>query len=314
MLKEPDDFKLVEEVESEYDADLLLYIGPIARPTDDFVIDEIAKKKRRKNALLILATLGGNPHAAYRITRALQLHYSCEKGSGNGKVMVYVNSVCASAGTLMAMGAEELILSDHAELGPIDIQLNKTDEVGERMSGLTPVQAVEYLQQESQSMFADHFNSARNQGFGTTTAAKIAADLTVGLLGQLYQQIDPIKVAENFRSLRISQEYANRIAANMQPEAIQRLVHYYPTHDFVIDPQEARSLFEKVVSAKPALSRLGEILKVNFDLFLCASRPNFCYLSQQLPVSPTTPTEAGEINQPPTDASNNDRSEPGEEG
>lgn len=42
----------------------------------------------------------------------------------------------------MCLGADKLIMSGNGELGPIDVQLFKQHEVGERESGLTPIQAM----------------------------------------------------------------------------------------------------------------------------------------------------------------------------
>jgi len=98
---------VAEQVSADYDdADVLIYIGPVHRPKDDVIIDACAEKKSRTNALLYIATFGGDPDAAYRITRALQRHYCSPHcyGDGSGELIVFVDSVCASAGTLIALG------------------------------------------------------------------------------------------------------------------------------------------------------------------------------------------------------------------
>ena len=51
----------------------------------------------------------------------------------------YVDTVCKSAGTILALGADVIIMSQYAELGPIDVQLQKEDEVGESTSGLVGI-------------------------------------------------------------------------------------------------------------------------------------------------------------------------------
>jgi hypothetical protein len=101
------------------DADVLVYKGDIERPHDARLIDLTAGRERRKNVLFFITTRGGDLNAAFRIARCLR----------------------RSAGTLVVLGADELVMFDHAELGPLDVQLWKDDELGERSSGLTPTQA-----------------------------------------------------------------------------------------------------------------------------------------------------------------------------
>jgi len=157
-MKTEDDLDvLTQKVEKKYDADLLVYFGPVVRKYDDFLIDLCKSRDRKKNVLLLLTTFGGDAHAAYRIARCLKQCYSSKAslhGSKTiGQVIIYVPSICASAGTLITLAADKLILSDHSELGPLDVQIRKPDEVGERTSGLTPIQALNYLEKETRKFF-----------------------------------------------------------------------------------------------------------------------------------------------------------------
>ena len=82
-------------------------------------------------------------------------------------------------------------------------------------------------------------------------AAEISSGLTVGLLGPLYQQLDPIRLGEVERSLKISGDYTERLtshqsSSNLKEGAVARLLGSYPSHGFVIDTKEARELFKRV--------------------------------------------------------------------
>ena len=105
--------RLSSEVGKTYDADVILYSGDI----EDFTVDNlirIAKRSdRSKNVVLMLATRGGSPDAAYRMARCLQLQYE--------KFVIYIYGTCKSAGTIVAIGAHEIILSDFGEFGPLDV-------------------------------------------------------------------------------------------------------------------------------------------------------------------------------------------------
>lgn len=64
---------------------------------------------------LILHTPGGLVLASVQIARALARH--------RGKVTVFVPHYAMSGGTLIALAADEIVMSEHAALGPVDPQL-----------------------------------------------------------------------------------------------------------------------------------------------------------------------------------------------
>jgi ClpP class serine protease len=111
------------------DTDIVLFNSGIERVRDRHAIKVLTERKKRKNVLLLLVTEGGDPDAAYRIARCLQDRYK--------KFSVLVAGYCKSAGTLLALGANELIFSENGELGPLDVQMEKKDELWEQESGLT---------------------------------------------------------------------------------------------------------------------------------------------------------------------------------
>lgn len=90
-------------------------------------------------------------------------------------------------------------------------------------------------------------------------AADLASPMTIGLLAPLYRQMDPIRLAEVQRQVRVISDYGERIAkSNLKPGGLKRLLADYPSHDFVIDRSEIEELFEKVEEPTPELSRLYE--------------------------------------------------------
>jgi ClpP class serine protease len=66
---------------------------------------------------LILHTPGGLVLAALQIAKAIRKH--------QGKVSVFVPHYAMSGGTLIALAANEIIMSEHSVLGPVDPQLGK---------------------------------------------------------------------------------------------------------------------------------------------------------------------------------------------
>ncbi|MGD9764993.1 MAG: ATP-dependent Clp protease proteolytic subunit, partial [Candidatus Binatia bacterium] len=66
---------------------------------------------------IVLHTPGGLVLAALQIARAVQNH--------KGKVTVFVPHYAMSGGTLIALAADEIVMSPHAVLGPVDPQLGQ---------------------------------------------------------------------------------------------------------------------------------------------------------------------------------------------
>jgi len=66
---------------------------------------------------LVLHTPGGLVLAATQIARAINRR--------KGKVTVYVPHYAMSGGTLIALAADEIVMSEHAVLGPVDPQLGQ---------------------------------------------------------------------------------------------------------------------------------------------------------------------------------------------
>ncbi|HPZ92562.1 MAG TPA: ATP-dependent Clp protease proteolytic subunit [Bacillota bacterium] len=92
---------------------------PISRHIDIEDSEHILRAIRRtpKNVPIdiILHTPGGLVLAAEQIARALASH--------EAKVTVFVPHYAMSGGTLLALAADEIIMDEHAVLGPIDPQL-----------------------------------------------------------------------------------------------------------------------------------------------------------------------------------------------
>jgi hypothetical protein len=277
---------LIKEISDELDADIFTYVGAIDRPQDDRFITRVKNFKRRPNVLLLLTTLGGDPNAAYRIARCLQSEYETVEqkvdeattAPAKGKFYIFVDSRCKSAGTILATGANTLFMSDYAELGPIDVQLRKGDEVGERSSSLTPMHAIESLRDLSIKYFEDCFKELRfNQEllFATKAASEIASKMSTSLFGTIFSQIDPMRVAEFDRAMRIASEYGERLGKeNLLEGGLNRLVAAYPTHGFVIDRTEAKEIFKSVQKPSEKLAGLGMISRANWEpKYLLADSP-----------------------------------------
>lgn len=230
---------VIEQVSLKLNSDIYLYSGILDKDGADRFILAAEENKSKENVILILTTHGGHADAAYRIARYLKRTY--------GKFALYVFGQCKSAGTLLALGADEIVMSCLGELGPLDVQIFKRDELLFRNSGLDISEALESINGYAFSIFQKQFLEIirRSSGIITTkTAGEIASAITTGLLAPIAGQLDPLRIGEMQRAIRVASDYAERL--NTNHITIKKLVEGYPSHSFVIDFDEAKSLFQNV--------------------------------------------------------------------
>ncbi len=234
--------------------DIFLLSGELSGSLDDDLRNLLDQSQRNTTAFLILATDGGDPHLAYRLARQF--------GRAYDRFVIYVDGPCFSAGTLLAIGAHALRLTDRAQMGPMDIQLRKPDELGEMSSGLTTTRALDSLRREAFGTFENYLYKLKRSSGGQITlktAMEVAATLTVGLFQPIYAQFDPTKLGEIEMKTQITHKYGERLDAeidNLKLNALARLVGDYPSHDFVIDREEAEGLFFDVEKPEPPMTVL----------------------------------------------------------
>lgn len=226
----------------DFPFDVIIYYGDINREGYEAVTKTCIEQKLHDEAYLVLATYGGDPHAGFRIARCLRHHY--------GKFKILIPDHCKSAGTLVAIGADEIIIADRGELGPLDIQISKPDELLEQSSGMDIPQALDFLKQQTKATLSDLLWEIRvNRRLSTKVAAELASKMTSAMFHPIYAQIDPIKLGETSRANAIGFEYGKRldlVADNLKPGSLVKLITHYPSHSFVIDRKEACDLFERV--------------------------------------------------------------------
>lgn len=245
----------IKTISETLNADLLIYSGDIEEEDADQVIKIVQEKtEKRDNLVLVLATYGGDPDAAFRIARFLQNTYE--------KFTLFVFGYCKSAGTLVAIGADEIVMSDLAELGPLDIQVTKDDDLVRRSSGLDLQKALTVLSQQGFQVFQQHFIATTVSSGGvvtTKTAADIASSIAVGLLAPIASQIEPLRLGEVYRSMDVAYEYGIRLNPNLK-KTVKKLITDYPSHGFVIDRKEAKELFSVVREPSESERTLEKIL------------------------------------------------------
>lgn len=254
------DNKLIETWNK--DTDVLIFNGDIESNTDKSLINILEEKAKHKNVLLFLTTYGGDADAAYRLARYLRCRYD-HYTSG-------IISDCKSAGTLIAIGAHEIVMTRRGELGPLDVQMFRPDEFVQMSSGLTINQALSFVTEKAFETFEHAFLEIRRKSGGiitTKTASDIACSIVNGLYSPITEKIDPTRIGEMQMSLDIALHYGIRLG--VKQEIVDHLCKHYPSHGFVIDYEEAHGLLPNVVRLPTEfedvlVAQIGTVLKKEY--------------------------------------------------
>ena len=251
----------VHRIGEEIGADVYFASGLISRDAVGQLVREHGRSSKRDSCILSLTTAGGDPDAAYMMARYLKDAYK--------RFVVCVFGLCKSAGTLLALGADEIAMGVRGELGPLDIQITEKDELIRARSGVDIFMSLNVLQgslfESFQHFFLQMVEASEGQ-ITTRTASKIATELAVGLMAPISAQIDPARLGRERRALEITSNYAMRLGVHTK--AIERLNHAYPSHTFVIDAKEASEFLETVRTADEVELELeSNLKKAHIDLY-----------------------------------------------
>jgi hypothetical protein len=243
-------YAAVDLVAARYDADTLLYSGPIGSPGFAQLVAAVLRHTQRKTCLLILTTSGGELHTAYQITRFLHHKYS--------RLYLCAPAFCKGAGMLLAVGAHKLLIDEYSELGRVgDPASSATHRAGLLCREWLPNNAMSLLDQMTTRLLHIHGSALR-----ADSAALIAGIVTAALMQPIMSQIGPTRMAEEYRLTGLAAAYARRLARharNMRDGAVDRLLTDYPPQ-FVVDLAEARALFVDVDAPSGPLSSVLNLL------------------------------------------------------
>ncbi|MBL8010516.1 MAG: hypothetical protein JNJ64_07910 [Flavobacteriales bacterium] len=105
----------LKAIEQTLDADLITYFGPISRRVDDSIREALESRENKRNRLaVIIETGGGLIDVAQRIAYTMRKHYDY--------IYFIVPNYSMSAGTLLALSGNEILMDYYSVLGPIDPQ------------------------------------------------------------------------------------------------------------------------------------------------------------------------------------------------
>ena len=209
---------------------------------------------------LIIHSAGGSADAAYQAMTLLRLHAS--------KVRACVPFWAKGAATLLCIGAEEITLGEHAELGPLDVQVyeEKQEGRGEYHSALDPLKELEQLESLSLGALASAMRFiAANYGMSSDDSLRHAMAFVEVTTGSLIARLDPEMIGRYGRELAVATEYGERLLSTWSRwppkkinEVVDQLVYGYPSHEYIIDHDELSTMGFDVARFPGRPARGGE--------------------------------------------------------
>lgn len=190
--------ELYKQIETKRKRPLIVYVTSKRDGLDAFmstdalpyIIDQIDKLPNGSKAVdFLIASYGGDPMVAWRIMSLIRQRI----GRGKGKVAVLVPQSAYSAATLLALGADEIVMHPNGHLGPVDMQVTTYGEGG-RARHYSTEQITAFLdfvrdnlkitdQEHVRALFEVICKEVGSLGIGfTARSSKLALDLGERLL------------------------------------------------------------------------------------------------------------------------------------
>jgi hypothetical protein len=142
------------------------------------------------------------------------------------------------------------------------VQILKPNELGARKSGLLSRSATDALAESSLELFEYFMLNIITKSEGNISfklASEVSSSMVSGLMAPIYGQLNPEIIGSDHRDLNVALEYGTRLAENSKnakKSSVTKLVREYPSHDFIIDDDEAKTLFSRVETPKDSLYEL----------------------------------------------------------
>lgn len=225
-----DRVRLYSELENEFSSKLIVYVtsdrlnmgAQISSDVINFLIEHLDKIGSCDKISLYLYTRGGDTSAARNIVNLLRMY--CKQ------LQVIIPHKAHSAGTIISIGANEIVMTKQATLGPIDpsIQtaLNPHDDAGD----LFPV-SVEAVK--------GYLAFAKDE-LGITDQAALA-----DIFKKLTESVHPLVLGEVYRSRAQIQMLAEKLLKNhvTDAEKVKKIIDFLcsesGSHDYTINRREA---------------------------------------------------------------------------
>ena len=189
---------------------------------------------------VVLDTYGGSLDSAFKTVLFLSRFAE--------RIRVFVPRRAKSAGTLIAIGANELYLSPFAELGPLDTQIVDPRNPTELVSALDCYQSVDYVRAFGLTTLRRTLVALAKEmqtGIPLSDLVNTAEHLSTGSMSSMLAQVRALDFGGWGRTLKIGELYAKSLLTRVghtpadAGRIASQLVYGYTHHPFPIDLNEA---------------------------------------------------------------------------
>ena len=224
--------QLYRSLEEQFNTKAIIYVtsdrpnmsAQIAPDAIDFFIQHLDKIGPTEKISLFLYTRGGDTAAAWNIINLLKMY--CEK------LQVIIPHKAHSAGTIISLGATEIVMTKQATLGPIDPSIN---------TPLNPTIAPGVTFPISVEAVKGYLEFAKEE-------LKITDDVALSnIFIKLTDHVNPIVLGQVYRSRAQIQMLAEKLLVNQvtEPEKIKNIISFLcsdsGSHDYTINRREAEN-------------------------------------------------------------------------
>ena len=198
---------------------------------------------------LILYTSGGMTSTAWNLVNLL--HMFCED------LEVIVPGKCMSAGTLITLGANQIIMTKQATLGPIDPSLQHP--LGPPIQGASPDARAPVSVEAVRGYLAAIKDCEAGEGF----EGQALLDLS--------NKVHPLVLGQIFRARQQIRDLAKRLLTkcNHEQEELEKIIDFLcsdsGSHDYTINRREARELGLNVENCSEQLYGILQELRKSYS-------------------------------------------------
>lgn len=225
-----------EKIERERNSKVIAYVtgdrpgmgAQIGADAPDIFLEHLDAIGKVDRISLVLYTCGGDTLAAWNIINLFREFCN--------ELEVIVPNKCRSSGTLMALGANSIIMTKQATLGPIDPSITRA------MSPVIPNTNPPQRLPISVESVKGYFSLLREE-FGAKSDAALSAAYT-----KLSEYIHPLVLGDVYRTQKQIQMLAEKMLRmhGTDKKTIKNIVAFLcsdsGSHDYTINRTEARSL------------------------------------------------------------------------
>lgn len=228
--------RFYQKIEGERNSKVIAYVtgdrpgmgAQIGADTPDIFLEHLDVIGKVDKISLIIYTCGGDTLAAWNIINLFREFCN--------ELEVIVPNKCRSSGTLMALGANSIVMTKQATLGPIDPSITRS--MIPIIPNSTPPQRLPISVESVKGYF-----SLLKEEFGASSDAALSAAYT-----KLAEYIHPLVLGDVYRTQKQIQMLAEKLLRmhNVDDQTIKHIVSFLcsdsGSHDYTINRSEARNL------------------------------------------------------------------------